>query len=56
MLAWNPQRFLAPYLQAFVEEFVKHAQRGYAGRELVRRAPPLPHPNTSAHLSKTVRV
>ena len=56
MLAWNPHRFLAPYLQAFVEEFVKHAQRGYAGRELVRRAPPLPHPNTSAHLSKTVRV
>jgi len=56
MLAWNPHRFLAPYLQAFVEEFVKHAQRAYAGRELVRRAPPLPHPNTSAHLRKTARV
>jgi DNA-binding transcriptional LysR family regulator len=44
MLAWNPQRFLAPYLKAFVEEFARHAQRGYAGRELVRRAPPLPYP------------
>jgi DNA-binding transcriptional LysR family regulator len=48
MLAWNPQRFLAPYLQAFVEEFVTHAQRGYAGRKLVRRAPPLPRP-TQVH-------
>src|SRR5262249_56874812 len=56
MLAWNPQRFLAPYLQAFVEEFVRHAQRGYAGRELVRRAPPLPQPNASAHLSKIMRA
>jgi LysR family cyn operon transcriptional activator len=44
MLAWNPQRFFAPYLQVFVEEFVKHAQKGYAGRELAQRAPPLPHP------------
>jgi len=44
MLAWNPQRFLAPYLQVFVEEFVRHAQRGYPGRDLVRRAPPLSYP------------
>jgi DNA-binding transcriptional LysR family regulator len=48
MLAWNPQRFLAPYLQAFVEEFVRHAQRSYAGSELARRAPPLPRP-TQGH-------
>jgi DNA-binding transcriptional LysR family regulator len=44
MLAWNPQRLLAPYAQVFVEEFARHAQRGYPGRDLVRRAPPLRHP------------
>jgi len=44
MLAWNPQRLLAPYLQVFVEEFAKHARRGYPGRDLVRRAPPLRRP------------
>jgi LysR family cyn operon transcriptional activator len=55
MLAWNPQRFVAPYLQAFVEEFVRHAQRGYAGRELVRRAPPLRYP-TQAHLKRNVHL
>jgi DNA-binding transcriptional LysR family regulator len=44
MLAWNPQRFLAPYVRVFVEEFVRHAQRCYPGRDLVRRAPPLRYP------------
>jgi LysR family transcriptional regulator, cyn operon transcriptional activator len=44
MLAWDPQRFLAPYARAFVDELAKHAQRTYPGRELVRRAPPLDAP------------
>jgi LysR family cyn operon transcriptional activator len=44
MLAWNPLRLLAPYLKVFIEEFAKHAQRGYPGRDLVRRAPPLRRP------------
>ena len=44
MLAWDPQRFLAPYARAFVDELVTHAQRTYPGRELARRAPPLDAP------------
>lgn len=44
MLAWDPQRFLAPYMAAFVDELVTHAQRTYPGRALLRRAPPLVRP------------
>lgn len=44
MLAWNPQRFLAPYAATFVGEMVAHAQRTYPGRALVRRAPALEPP------------
>jgi LysR family transcriptional regulator, cyn operon transcriptional activator len=44
-LAWDPQRFLAPYVEAFREALVDHAQRAYPGRALLGRAPPLPRPS-----------
>jgi DNA-binding transcriptional LysR family regulator len=44
MLAWDAQRFLAPYVEVFVEELVAHAKRTYPGRNLARRAPVLPRP------------
>lgn len=41
-IAWDPQRFLAPYAEQFVAEIVAYCKRGYPGRDLVRRAPPIP--------------
>jgi LysR family cyn operon transcriptional activator len=43
-LAWDPQRFLAPYVAAFREALVSHAQRAYPGRDLIGRAPALSRP------------
>jgi len=43
-IAWDPRRFLAPYAEQFVEELVAHCRRANFGRDLVRRAPPLPRP------------
>lgn len=48
MVAWHPGRFLAPYAEQFVEELVAYARRGYPGRGLTRRAPPLPRPKSPA--------
>jgi len=47
VVAWNRQRFLPPYAERFVEELIQRCRRDYPGRELVRRAPPLPRPNGS---------
>ena len=44
MLAWDSERFLAPYLKVFIEELVAHAQRTFPGRGLLRRAPHLRRP------------
>ena len=44
LVAWNPQRFLAPYAEQFVDEIVASLRRDYPGREFTRRAPPLPRP------------
>jgi len=44
MIAWDSQRFLAPYGEQFVAEIVAHCRRDYPGRDLIRRAPPLPRP------------
>ena len=44
MIAWDSQRFLAPYGEEFVAEIVGHCHRNYPGRDLIRRAPPLPRP------------
>ena len=41
---WHPRRFLPPYAEAFVEELAKFSRRGYPGRDVVRRAPPLTSP------------
>ena len=38
MIAWDPQRFLAPYAEQFVAEIVAHCRRDYPGRDLIRRA------------------
>jgi LysR family cyn operon transcriptional activator len=43
-LGWHPQRFLPPYAERFVEEFVAFARRNNPGRDIARRAPPLPRP------------
>lgn len=44
IIAWNPQRFLAPYAERFIEELAGEAKHAYPGRNLIRRAPPLPRP------------
>ncbi|HZT47501.1 MAG TPA: LysR family transcriptional regulator [Hyphomicrobiaceae bacterium] len=44
MLAWDPRRFLAPYVEAFVDELVRHARRTYPGAALLRGVPPLDRP------------
>jgi LysR family cyn operon transcriptional activator len=43
-VCWDPQRFLAPYAEQFVEEIAAHCRRDYPGRDLIRGAPVLPHP------------
>ena len=43
-IAWDPQRFLPPYAEHFVAELVAHCRRDFPGRELIKRAPPLPQP------------
>lgn len=43
-LAWHPQRFLPPYAERFIEEFVSFGVRANPGRDIIRRAPPLPKP------------
>jgi DNA-binding transcriptional LysR family regulator len=43
-IAWDPQRFLAPYAEQFIEGLVAYTQRNYPNRDLTRRAPPIPRP------------
>lgn len=45
-IAWDPQRLLAAYAEQFVEELVAYCKRTYPGRDLIRRAPPLPQPKS----------
>jgi DNA-binding transcriptional LysR family regulator len=47
-IAWDPQRFLAPYAEQFVVELVAHCRRDFPGRELIKRAPLIPRPKASA--------
>jgi LysR family transcriptional regulator, cyn operon transcriptional activator len=44
MIAWNPERFLAPYAQGFINGLVNRAKQAYPGHRLVRRFPPLSQP------------
>jgi LysR family cyn operon transcriptional activator len=48
-IAWDPRRILATYAEQFVEELVAHCRRDFPGRDLIRRAPPLPRPKASAN-------
>jgi LysR family transcriptional regulator, cyn operon transcriptional activator len=43
-IVWNPRRFLPPYARHFVDELVAYVRTAYPGRELTRRARPLPRP------------
>ena len=43
-VAWDPQRFLAPYAQRFVDELVSYCHVSYPGRQLKRYLPQLPRP------------
>jgi LysR family cyn operon transcriptional activator len=51
-IAWDPQRFQAPYAEQFVAEIVAYCRRNYPGRDLLRRAPPLPRPQDSGSQSR----
>jgi LysR family cyn operon transcriptional activator len=46
-IAWDAQRSLPAYAERFAHELVAHCRRDYPGRELIRRAPPLPLPKPS---------
>ena len=46
-VAWDPRRMLAEYAEQFVDELAAHWRCNYPGRDLVRRAPPLPRPKGS---------
>jgi DNA-binding transcriptional LysR family regulator len=48
-VAWDPRRMLAAYAEQFVDELVAHWRIDYPGRDLVRRAPPLPRPKSWAN-------
>src|SRR5262249_18878412 len=48
-IAWDQQRFLAPYAEEFISEIIAYCRRDYPGRDLIGRAPPLPRPKQSAH-------
>jgi LysR family transcriptional regulator, cyn operon transcriptional activator len=48
VICWNPQRFLAPYGEAFVAELVAHVRRDYPGNEFTRGAPQLPRPKAGS--------
>lgn len=43
-IAWDSERFVAPYAAQFIEEIATHCRRDYPGRDLIRRAPRLPRP------------
>src|SRR5262249_7076392 len=46
-IAWNPQRFLAPYARDFVGELETYTRTNYPNRDVTRRAPPMPRPKSS---------
>ena len=46
-ISWDPRRFLPRYGERFISELAARTRRGYPGRDLTRRAPPLPRPLAS---------
>lgn len=45
IVAWNPQRYLAPYADRFARELSRRFERNFPARKFIRRAPPIPKPN-----------
>ena len=45
-IAWDPQRFMAPYAEHFVTELTAYCRRNFPGRDLIKRAPRLPKPKS----------
>jgi len=45
IIGWDPERFLAPYAEWFVDELVAFSRHHYPNRDIIRRAPPLPRPS-----------
>jgi len=43
-IAWDPQRFVAPYARQFVTELADQCRRDFPGRDIIKRAPGLPRP------------
>jgi LysR family transcriptional regulator, cyn operon transcriptional activator len=48
-IAWDPQRFLAPYAEHFVTELAAHCRGDFPGRDLIKRAPALLQPTKQRH-------
>ena len=46
-VAWDPHRSLPAYAAQFADELALFCRRHYPGRDLIRRAPPLPRPTVS---------
>jgi LysR family transcriptional regulator, cyn operon transcriptional activator len=46
-IAWDPERFQAPYAGQFVTELADFCRREFPGRTLIKRAPPLPVPSAN---------
>jgi DNA-binding transcriptional LysR family regulator len=44
MLAWDPRRFIPPYVERFADELVAYAQDHFPGRDIVGRAPAIRRP------------
>ncbi len=44
VVAWDPQRFLAPYAEQFIQNLAVSVRRAFPGHEHTRRAPRLPRP------------
>ncbi len=44
VIAWDPERFLAPYAKQFIERLAASVRSVYPGHEFTRNAPPLPRP------------
>ena len=43
-IVWDPRRFLPAYARSFIDGLVQFTRRDYPGRDLDRRAPPVPRP------------
>jgi LysR family transcriptional regulator, cyn operon transcriptional activator len=47
-IAWDARRSLPAYGEQFGDELVRYCRHDYPGRDLIRRAPPLPRPRGTA--------